>query len=370
LHTITAFTIVSSNAVRSNSIPKVRRENRATPKTALHTQAPSSSDNDGIIPQSGDIACINYSLTPNDDFVPTPLFDVGDDIRFVVNGGNYLPAIHTLISTLKVGQSTTDISMDAGWGSKRPELIATIPKETEGDGPDYNAIQVGNELYLSDGSKCRVTHVTDNDFTIDANPPLAGALYKGSITLVSVETKPSKEKYRYVPEGVPNDGPYEVMTIALGCFWGGELEYMRMPGVVGTAVGYTQGATKPNPPTYEEVCSGTTGHTEAIQLIYDPQTVSYESLVKSGIERLGESRNLLNQAGNDRGTQYRHGVYYHNDAQKKAAMDIIASYGDACVTECLPAEIFYNAEVYHQQYLLKGGQSARTDAKDAIRCYG
>jgi len=271
--------------------------------------------------------------------------------------------------------------MDAGWGTKNPQFIATIPKEKDnadgGDGIDYDAIQVGNELYLANGTKCRVTQVTDTDFTIDANPPLAGATYRASLTFLSIEPGPGAGKYLYTPERITEDddgSPYEVLTIALGCFWGGELEYMRALGVVGTAVGYTQGPTGAAgdgvPPTYEEVCSGTTGHTEAIQLVYDPRIISYETLVKTGVERLGESRYLKNQTGNDRGTQYRHGVYYHNDEQKNVAMDIIGSYGEKCETECLPAQIFYEAEDYHQQYLLKGGQSARKDATDAIRCYG
>ena len=146
------------------------------------------------------------------------------------------------------------------------------------------------------------------------------------------------------------------------------MEYQRVTGVVGTAVGYTQG--QKDDPTYEEVCSGTTGHTEAIQVVFDPSVVSYEDLLQVGLERLGESKFLMNQVGNDRGTQYRHGIYYHNDEQKEIAKSTIASYGEKCVTECIKAVRFYKAEDYHQQYLLKGGQNARKDAKETIRCYG
>ena len=310
-----AFSLIStvSPIIRApNSIPPASRK-RPIHKTELSMTSSSDSN-----PQTGDIVKVKYSLTPNDDFVPTPLFDTGDDICFVLNKGNYLPAIHALLSEFKVGQSITGVSMDAGWGSKRSDLIATIPKEkSDGsgeDGMDYDAIKVGSELYLANGTKCRVVQVTNDDFTIDANPPLAGATYQASVTLLSMEQGPGPEKYLYSLRGVPDgtDGPYEIMTIALGCFWGGDLEYMRVQGVVGTAVGYTQGTPKSTPPTYEEVCSGTTGHTEAIQLVYDPRIVSYETLAKIGMERLGESRYLKNQTGNDRGTQYRHGIYYHN----------------------------------------------------------
>lgn len=121
---------------------------------------------------------------------------------------------------------------------------------------------------------------------------------------------------------------------------------MRIPGVVGTAVGYTQGDVEN--PTYEQVCSGTTKHTEAIVVIYDPQVAPYERLVDVAMDRLGENKYLLNQVGNDKGTQYRHGVYYHTAAQKAIAEKVVASFGADCVTECMPAKVFYRAEDYHQ----------------------
>ena len=150
-----------------------------------------------------------------------------------------------------------------------------------------------------------------------------------------------------------------------------ELAYQRMQGVVSTAVGYTQGR-KENP-TYEEVCSGTTGHTEAIQVLYDPDVVSYESLVQLGLDRLGGDVYKLNQVGNDRGTQYRHGIYFHDDNQRNVAEKILESYKSedrVVMTELKEAEKFYMAEDYHQQYLLKGGQSAKKNAEETIRCYG
>eukprot|EP00549_Striatella_unipunctata_P023929 CAMPEP_0118720694 /NCGR_PEP_ID=MMETSP0800-20121206/30257_1 /TAXON_ID=210618 ORGANISM="Striatella unipunctata, Strain CCMP2910" /NCGR_SAMPLE_ID=MMETSP0800 /ASSEMBLY_ACC=CAM_ASM_000638 /LENGTH=144 /DNA_ID=CAMNT_0006628371 /DNA_START=101 /DNA_END=535 /DNA_ORIENTATION=- len=144
---------------------------------------------------------------------------------------------------------------------------------------------------------------------------------------------------------------------------------MTMAIVVGTKVGYTQGSMIN--PSYEQVCSGTTGHTEAIMVVYDSTIVSYERLLQLGMERLGDSKNLLNQVGNDKGTQYRHGIYYHNDEQKEIAERIVASYGKECKTEVLPSTNFYDAEDYHQQYLLKGGQSAKKgDDLNNIRCYG
>lgn len=315
--------------------------------------------------KSGDVVTATFNLEPNGDFIPSPLFDDGT-VSFILDKGNYLPAIHEVIKTLNVGECSDDLTLDAGWGDRRDELVAEVPIATSGLKKDE--LNIGMELSLANGMKCKITEVNDETFVIDANPPLAGASYTAKVTLDKIEEGPSEAKFLYNADGVNDSSRHEVMTIALGCFWGGELEYMRVPGVVGTAVGYTQG--EKIDPTYEEVCSGTTGHTEAKQVIYDPDVVSYEELVSICLERLGDSRVLLNQVGNDRGTQYRHGVYYHNDEQKKIAQDIISSYGKLCVTECKAAVKFYEAEDYHQQYLLKGGQSAKKNAKETIRCYG
>lgn len=266
---------------------------------------------------------------------------------------------------MSIGEQKT-VTMDAGYGEKREDMIAVVPIESSGIGK--GDVKIGTELFLSNGLQCRVVNVDEDEgtFTIDANHPLAGASYEATVTLDGFEKGPSDRQFGYNPERVP-DSKFDVLTIALGCFWGGELEYMRVDGVVGTAVGYTQGQKVD--PTYQEVCSGTTGHTEAIQVVFDPSIVSYEELVKIGMERLGDSRKLVNQVGNDQGTQYRHGVYYHTFEQMTLAQSVIGSY-DKCVSEIMEGTKFYKAEDYHQQYLLKGGQSAKKDAQDTIRCYG
>jgi len=107
-------------------------------------------------------------------------------------------------------------------------------------------------------------------------------------------------------------------------------------------------------------------------VIYDPRMVSYRSLVQLGLDRLGGDVYKLNQVGNDRGTQYRHGIYYHDDEQRRVAEELLAGLGGSgeVMTELEEAGVFYPAEEYNQQYLLKGGQSARKGASEAIRCYG
>ena len=143
----------------------------------------------------------------------------------------------------------------------------------------------------------------------------------------------------------------------LGCFWGAERKFWQLPGVYSTAVGYAAGET-PNP-TYEEVCSGYTGHNEVVLVVYDPAKVSYETLLKTFWESHDPTQGM--RQGNDVGTQYRSGIYAF-DAEQRAAAEAsrvryageLAKAGYAAVTtEILDAPTFYYAEDYHQQYLAK-----------------
>lgn len=315
-------------------------------------------------PTKGDIVTVDWTLEPrNEEFVAEPLFDTAGEMAFVLHGGNYLPGLHELVSTMTPGSTVDNVVLDAGWGDRRDDLVVKMPKQ---DNLDMSKIKVGTELMLANGLRCVVTEVGAEDFTIDANPPLAGASYTAKVTLLSVEEGPSKLLYR--EEEDRQTGRYDVATFALGCFWGGELEFMRVPGVVGTKVGYTQGEKED--PTYKEVCSGATGHTEAIQVVFDPAVVPYDKLVRIAMDRLDENKYLLNQVGNDRGTQYRHGIYYHTSEQREVAREILNTFGEHCQTELEQATVFYDAEDYHQQYLLKGGQSAKKGDESTIRCYG
>ena len=156
-------------------------------------------------------------------------------------------------------------------------------------------------------------------------------------------------------------GPYpegmEQAIFAMGCFWGVERIFWQIPGVYVTAVGYVNGPT-PNP-TYEEVCSGRTGHTEAVLVVYDPKVVTYEQLLKAFWEGHDPTQGM--RQGNDVGTQYRSGIYPLNDAQAAAAVSSKESYQlalsaagrGAITTEISDPGPFYFAEDYHQQYLAK-----------------
>jgi peptide-methionine (S)-S-oxide reductase len=160
--------------------------------------------------------------------------------------------------------------------------------------------------------------------------------------------------HRLVP---PFPDGYEMAMFGLGCFWGAEKLFWKIPGVYSTQVGYAAGFT-PNP-TYKEVCSGLTGHNEVVRIVYDPRAVSYERLLKAFWEGHDPTQGM--RQGNDVGTQYRSGIYVYGEAQRTAAERSKAAYEKALgsegygaiTTEILDAPSFYYAEEYHQQYLAK-----------------
>jgi peptide-methionine (S)-S-oxide reductase len=155
----------------------------------------------------------------------------------------------------------------------------------------------------------------------------------------------------------PATGGLEEAVFGLGCFWGAERKFWQIPGVVTTAVGYAGGFT-PNA-TYEEVCDGRTGHTEVVRVIYDPNKVSYDTLLKAFWESHDPTQGM--RQGNDVGTQYRSAIYTTTDAQAKTAEASKRSYQAALTgahrgtitTEIRDVPDFYYAEEYHQQYLAK-----------------
>jgi peptide-methionine (S)-S-oxide reductase len=161
--------------------------------------------------------------------------------------------------------------------------------------------------------------------------------------------------------GTPIEPPFpdglQIAVFGLGCFWGAERKFWQTPGVYSTAAGYAGGST-PNP-TYEEVCSGATGHAEVVQVVFDPKVVSYRELLKLFWE--GHDPTQGRRQGADVGTQYRSAIYTFDDAQHAAAKETKAAYDEQLrkagfppiTTEIAPAGPFYYAEDYHQQYLHK-----------------
>ncbi len=168
-----------------------------------------------------------------------------------------------------------------------------------------------------------------------------------------------------VPEG------YEVAVFGLGCFWGAEEVFWQVPGVWSTSVGYAGGST-PNP-SYEEVCSGRTGHTEAVRVVYDPAKVSYADLVASFYEVHDPTQGM--RQGNDTGTQYRSAIYFTTPEQEKVAREVTERYQPELTkrgygeitTEIKPYEDYFYAEDHHQQYLVKNPFGYRCHSATGIK---
>ena len=168
---------------------------------------------------------------------------------------------------------------------------------------------------------------------------------------------PAAHFVNQAPLAPPFPDAFELAMFGLGCFWGAERKFWDLPGVFSTAAGYAAGLT-PNP-TYEEVCTGRTGHNEVVRVVFDPAKVSYETLLKTFWESHDPTQGM--RQGNDVGTQYRSGIYVYSPEQRRLAelsrdayqrVLTKARYG-AITTEILDAPEFYYAEDYHQQYLAK-----------------
>ncbi|XP_014501455.1 peptide methionine sulfoxide reductase-like [Vigna radiata var. radiata] len=176
---------------------------------------------------------------------------------------------------------------------------------------------------------------------------------------------------------IPDTPDLQFAEFGSGCFWGAELAFQRIVGVVKTEVGYTQGHTPD--PDYKLVCTGTTNHVEVVRVQFDPKVSPYTDLLALFWSR--HDPTSINRQGNDVGAQYRSGIYYYDEEQARLAQESKEAkqleLKEKIVTEILPAKRFYKAEDYHQQYLEKGGgkgesnkQSAEKGCTDPIRCYG
>ena len=187
--------------------------------------------------------------------------------------------------------------------------------------------------------------------------PGSGKALKGRSERMPVPETHFANGNRIVP---PFDPAHELALFGLGCFWGAERVFWKTPGVYGTAVGYAGGVTEN--PTYEEVCSGMTGHAEVVRVVFEPRAVGFDDLLRVFWEAHDPTQGM--RQGNDRGTQYRSAIYFHDEAQAeraRASRDAYQIALDAAghgkiTTEIAPAGEFYYAEAYHQQYLAKNPQ--------------
>jgi peptide-methionine (S)-S-oxide reductase len=288
---------------------------------------------------------IRNSRVPED----APLF-------FVVGQNKVVKGLEGIVLGMNVGEVKTGVvKPEEAYGAWNEKMTAQVKKS---DAPD--GLKVGLQVGLSNGMSAVVTGEDDETFIIDANHPLAGKDMSYEVELLSVAKKADVKE----------------ACFGGGCFWGVELKFQRLPGVVDTQVGYSNGTV--DTVTYEDVCSGQTGHNEVVRVTYNEKEISFEDLVKKFITEFHDPT-TLNRQGNDTGTQYRSGIYVTSEDQRATAEAVIESlqsnFSGQIVTEVEFVDKFNVAEEYHQQYLEKGGrfnrpQSAAKNCSDPIRCYG
>lgn len=304
--------------------------------------------------KAGDYVAVHYTGTLDDGSV----FDSSrerDPLEFVVGGGKVIKGFDTAVAGLEVGGTRkARIPPADAYGEVDPEAVISFPAAQAPKG-----LEEGMQVQLSNGMMARVVEMTSQAIKLDLNHELAGKALTFDVQLKAL--CPSERM--------------ATATVGAGCFWGPELVYQRVPGVLSTEVGYCNGTV--DNPTYEAVCTGRTGHAEVVQVLYDPAVVSYDALLD--VFWANHDPTTLNRQKGDAGTQYRSGIYTHSPEQAAAAKASIARaqprFGAPIVTEVAEISKYSAAEPYHQQYLARGGRNgnAQNPAKlctDPIRCYG
>jgi len=284
-------------------------------------------------------------------------FGDGSPPEFVVGTGKVLKGLEAAVRGLKVGEEKKEtVPPEDAFGEWREEMILKVPQS---DIPPDLKLQMGERVMLGNGLEATVREVSKEETVLDCNPPNAGRAVNLEVKLMELTKADS----------------FAIATFGAGCFWGPELLFARVPGVLITETGYSQGSKKN--PTYDDVCSGLTGHNEVVKVIYDPQKVEYGDLLEVFISNHNPTQ--VDAQGRDTGSQYRSGIYTHTVEQKHAASEFLqraqSRFQEPIATEVEEVQNYWPAESYHQQYLAKGGrfgkaQSSRKGCNDPIRCYG
>ncbi|MBU0715532.1 MAG: bifunctional methionine sulfoxide reductase B/A protein [Verrucomicrobia bacterium] len=253
-------------------------------------------------------------------------------------------------------RSDSKFDSGCGWPSFDDEIPGAVRRQPDADGMriEILCVKCGAHLgHVFSGERLtpKNTRHCVNSISLKFVPD--DATSANNAAAVPTATKSSIPLTRSAPDSAPK---IEMAIFAGGCFWGVEYYFKRAKGVLSTQAGYMGGHT--DNPTYKQVCSGMTGHTEAVRVTYDPAQTTYESMAKLFFEIHDPTQ--VNRQGPDIGTQYRSIVFYQGDQQKAAAeklIGILKAKGYNVATQVVPADTFWPAEDYHQQYYEKNGKS-------------
>lgn len=306
----------------------------------------------------GDIVAVHYTGTLDDGSVfDTSRQEGRTPLEFRIGAGKVIKGFDKAVTGLSVGETRKlRLTPEEGYGEREDGAVITVPADRAPKG-----LSVGDRVQLSNGMPATITDVDpEKGVTLDLNHELAGKHLTFDVELMALTPA----------------ARLQTVVFGAGCFWGPQLLFDRVPGVLSTEVGYAQGAVAN--PTYEQVCSGATGHTEVVKVCYDPEEVPFETLLDTFWAK--HDPTAKDRQGNDSGTQYRAGIYTTTDEQAEAAKKYMeakkaAMPGVKIWTELEPVREYYAAEDYHQNYLSKGGrfnnpQSNAKGCTDPIRCYG
>lgn len=345
----------SPSFVAPTSSPTAALSNQARPLHITRSSSSTSAAATDVTAGPGDYVEVHYIGTLDDGSQFDSSRERSTPLSFTLGAGRVVPGFEKIATGMKVGDRRSEIiSPDLAYGEWSEGMTARVPLANAPPGLTPGAV-----VSMQNGMQATVTAVDDEFVTIDANHPLAGKALTFDVELMKLVKAANQD----------------VAIFGAGCFWSVELNFQRIPGVISTAVGYSQGHVENV--TYEQVCNGDTGHNEVVQVVYDKGEVSYEDLLDAFFAK--HDPTTLNRQGNDVGEQYRSGIYYTTEEQRVAAEAAVAKQNEKLsgqvVTEVEPLKNFSEAEQYHQQYLEKGGrfnrpQSAAKGCTDPIRCYG
>jgi len=302
----------------------------------------------------GDSAQVHYVGTLDDGTI----FDSSRErtpLEFMIGAGNVIRGFDLAVTGLEIGQTRkARIDPVDAYGELDRSMVMAFPSTQAPAG-----LKVGSRVKLSNGQTAAVTKIDDKEVEIDLNHELAGKTLTFDVELMGLISAEQQAK----------------ATFGMGCFWGPELHYQRVPGVIATQTGYSNGKT--DQLTYEEVCSGSSGAVEVVEVVYDTAQTSYEKLLD--VFWANHDPTQVDGQGGDRGTQYRSGIYFHNPEQQEIAKKSMAAQqaklGKPIASEIVAVHNYSTAEPNHQQYLARGGRggNAQSPAKsctDKVRCYG